>query len=48
MVACGTDEHALAALDAEVRFPDGNLLGDVALLPLRGADWIGAVDGKGS
>ena len=41
------DEHALAALDAQVRFPDGDLERDVALLPLGGAGGEGAVHRHG-
>ncbi len=40
------DEHALAALDAERLVPLGNFQGDVALLPLRGADGIGSIAGQ--
>ena len=43
-----TDQHALAALDAEVGFPHRNFLRDVALLPLRRADRISAVDREGA
>ena len=38
-------ERALAALDAEVGFPDRRFVGDVALFPRRGADGKRAVDG---
>ena len=41
------DEDALAALDAQVGFPDRDLEGDVALFPLGGAGREGAVDGQG-
>ncbi len=46
--AVGADQHALAALDAELLVPLGNFEGDVALLPLRGADGEGAIDGHGA
>ncbi len=42
------DQHALAALDAEVLVPFGNFEGDVALLPLRGAGGVGSIDGHGA
>ncbi|EKD34006.1 MAG: hypothetical protein ACD_75C02509G0003 [uncultured bacterium] len=41
------DKGAFAALDADRRVPDGDLLSDVALLPLGGADRPGAVRRKG-
>ena len=41
----GANQHALAALDADVRVPDGHFLCDVALLPLGGAHGEGAVRG---
>ena len=37
------DHDALAALDAQVGFPDRDVQRDVALLPLRGAGGEGAV-----
>jgi len=40
-----TDEHALAALGAEVGVPHRDFQRDVALFVLRGAERIGAVDG---
>src|SRR5436853_4616426 len=40
------DHHALAALYAEVRLPNGNVLRDVALLPLRCADRVSSVQRK--
>src|SRR5215472_7168963 len=43
-----TNQHALAALDAKIRLPHRNLLRDVALLPLSGGHWIGAVGGEGA
>ena len=42
------DEHALAALDAQVRFPDRHLQRDVALLPLRGSQRVGAIHREGA
>ena len=39
----GADHGAVAALDADLRVPDGDLLGDVALLVLGGAGGEGAV-----
>ena len=44
----GADQHALAALDAELLIPDRDLERDVALFPLRGAGGEGAVDGHGA
>ncbi|MBV6467451.1 MAG: hypothetical protein PGMFKBFP_02812 [Anaerolineales bacterium] len=41
------DEHALAALDAQVGFPDRDFERQVALLPLGGAGREGAVHGEG-
>ena len=41
------DEDALAALDAQVRFPDRDFQGDVALFPFGGADREGTVYGHG-
>ena len=41
------DEDALAALDAQVGFPDRDFQGDVALFPLGGAGGEGAVHGHG-
>ena len=41
---CGADERAVAALDAELRLPDRDLVGDVALLVLGRPAWVGAVD----
>src|SRR4051812_24012970 len=40
-----TDGHALAALNAEVLIPNGDLQREVALLPFRSACRVGAVDG---
>src|SRR5947209_5351431 len=40
------DHHALATLNAEVWLPDGNILRDVALLPLRCADRVSSVQRK--
>ena len=42
--AVRADEAAVAALDAEVGVPDGDQLGDVALLVRRRAARVGAVD----
>ena len=42
----GADHGALAALDADLRIPHGDLLGDVALLVLGGAGGEGAVLGE--
>ncbi len=43
----GAGGHAVVALGAEVRLPDGHLLGDVALLPAGGAHRPGAVRREG-
>ena len=42
------DERALVALDADLRVPDRDLDGEVALLPLRGAHRPGAVHREGA
>ena len=47
MTACGQTSDALAALDAEVRLPDRDVLRDVALLELGGAGREAAVDREG-
>src|SRR5262245_37655523 len=41
-----THGHALAALDAQIRFPNRNFKRDIALLPTSRADGIGSVHGK--
>ena len=43
-----TDEHTFPTLNTKIRFPHRNLLRDVALLPLRGADRIGAINREGA
>ena len=43
-----TNHGALAALDADVRVPDGNFEREIALLPLGGSSGEGAVDGEGA
>ena len=43
----GADQHALAALNADIRVPDRYFQGDVALLPLGGGAGPGAVAGQG-
>ena len=40
------DEHTLVALDAQIRVPNGNFLGDIPLFPLRGSDRPTSIDGK--
>src|SRR5208337_5120053 len=42
------NEDALAALNAKLLVPDGNFLGDVALLPHGGASGEGAINGHGA
>ena len=44
--AVRANEAAVAALDAEIRVPGGDLVGDVALLIGRGPARVGAVDGE--
>ncbi len=42
------DQRALAAVDAQVRVPDGQFVGDAALLVAGGADGEGAIDRQGA
>ena len=42
------DEHALVVLDADLLVPDGDLDGDVPLLPLARRRGPGAVGGEGA
>ena len=46
--AMGADHGTLAALDADVRIPHGDFLGEVALFPLGGAGGVGAVSREGT
>ncbi len=41
------DKDTLAALDAQVGFPDRDFQGDIALFPLGGAGGEGAIHGHG-